>query len=278
MTIHWAKPLLQAVLPEDLWEQLHDEVQVDPSFDAQAASAYVIPFYNAKTGEHLKDAPTPNAIHASRRKMRAFCRKGIEVKWGKELQSIDFSRDEVTAIFQDGKRIEGSVLIGADGHRSRVRELLVGKVEATLKLVGDGYQLSTISVCYNDARKAKHVRNLHPINCAAFHPDQDLSLWSAMANVPDPEKPEGWTFQLMPSWPGLEDRDQNDAQRLTLLKQKTRNLAEPWKSAYEWIPEGTPVPSRNSTYWAAKSPWDNKRGRITPAGDAAHAMPSRKSC
>lgn len=67
MTIHWSKPLLEELLPQELWERIH-EFQADPSFDAKAAADYVIPFYDARSGEHIKDAPVPHAIRVSRRK------------------------------------------------------------------------------------------------------------------------------------------------------------------------------------------------------------------
>jgi hypothetical protein len=93
MTIYWSKPLLEKLLPSDLWEKLHDEVQVDPSFDAESAAEYVIPFYNAKTGRHLKDQPAPYAIRASRWKMRKFCAQGIDVQYKKTLSSVEYSDD-----------------------------------------------------------------------------------------------------------------------------------------------------------------------------------------
>lgn len=95
-------------------------------------------------------------------------------------------------------------------------------------------------------------------------------------DAPDPNKPENWVFQFMPSWPGPEQKDQTDKDRIALLKNWAEDFAEPWKSAFLWIPEDTVAPATNLTYWAT-SPWNNQNGTVTLAGDAAHGMPPRTS-
>jgi hypothetical protein len=79
MTIHWSRPLLEKLLPEDLWARIR-EPTVDPSYNSDAAGGYEVPFHHGGTGEHIKDIPMTNAIRVSRRKMRAFCAQGIDVK------------------------------------------------------------------------------------------------------------------------------------------------------------------------------------------------------
>lgn len=179
MSIHWSKPLLEELLPGHLWNRLL-EAQVDPSFDA--AAEYSIPFYNAKTAQLIKVAPTPNVIRVSRRKMRDLCAEGIEVQYNKDLKTIEFDEEhgKVTAMFNDGTSFQGCILIGADGHRSIVREILLGSEKGRVSSIPGGIQLvSGVSICYNDAEKARHVRQLHPINWAAFHPDFPICTWMA---------------------------------------------------------------------------------------------------
>jgi 2-polyprenyl-6-methoxyphenol hydroxylase-like FAD-dependent oxidoreductase len=96
-----------------------------------------------------------------------------------------------------------------------------------------------------------------------------------VADVPDPDKPETWVFQIMPSWTGPYDAEQTDEQRIAMLKETALTMAEPFKSAYLWIPEGTPMPQSNMMHWVT-IPWDNRKGTVTLTGDAAHAMPPRK--
>lgn len=80
MSIHWSRALLPELLPAELLARVR-EAQVDPSYDsAQHPDGYVVPFYNAKTGDHIVDIPMKNAIRVSRRKMRALCAEGINVQ------------------------------------------------------------------------------------------------------------------------------------------------------------------------------------------------------
>ena len=51
--------------------------------------------------------------------------------------------------------------------------------------------------------------------------------------------------------------------------------ADPWKSAYAWLPDDHPVWYFGFTDWdpgALDHRWDNQDGRMTLAGDAAHVM------
>ena len=79
MSIHWSRPLLETILPENLLARLK-ETAVDPFFDSSAEGGYSVPFYNGKTGEHIIAMPMKNAIRVSRRKMRALCSEGLDIK------------------------------------------------------------------------------------------------------------------------------------------------------------------------------------------------------
>lgn len=60
------------------------------------------------------------------------------------------------------------------------------------------------------------------------------------------------------------------------IKKKAEGFADPFRSASEWIPEGTPTHHDQLQYWVTQK-FDNKKGMVTLAGDAAHPMPPRKS-
>jgi hypothetical protein len=79
MSIHWSRPLLKELLPDELLDKIR-EAQVDPTYDTSNPKGYAVPFYNAKTGEHIVDIPMVNAIRVSRRKMRALCAEGIDIQ------------------------------------------------------------------------------------------------------------------------------------------------------------------------------------------------------
>lgn len=77
MGIHWSLPQLEALLPPDLVVRLK-EAQNDPFWEAPEQDTMKI--YSGLDGEILKALPLPRTIRVSRRKMRALCSHGIDVK------------------------------------------------------------------------------------------------------------------------------------------------------------------------------------------------------
>jgi 2-polyprenyl-6-methoxyphenol hydroxylase-like FAD-dependent oxidoreductase len=61
-------------------------------------------------------------------------------------------------------------------------------------------------------------------------------------------------------------------ERLASIKKRAEVLAEPFRSSLLWIPEGTATYNDRMSYWIT-IPWDNHKGMITLAGDAAHPLP-----
>lgn len=94
----------------------------------------------------------------------------------------------------------------------------------------------------------------------------------AVQDVPDPDDPATWTFQLQTT----SHKGEDDVTSLANLKAKAATFGEPFRSANLWIPEGTKVHENKLSYWIP-IPWDDRNGRITLAGDAAHPMTFRTS-
>jgi 2-polyprenyl-6-methoxyphenol hydroxylase-like FAD-dependent oxidoreductase len=100
---------------------------------------------------------------------------------------------------------------------------------------------------------------------------------SIVQNVLDPDDPNTWTFQILVMWKGDQSRaensngDEDNAARLTAMKEACSDLAEPFRSAVQLIPDGTKTWCDRVHYWVTE-PWDNHHGRVTLVGDAAHPM------
>lgn len=91
--------------------------------------------------------------------------------------------------------------------------------------------------------------------------------------MPDgPELPETWVFHLAMAWLGDSDSDLSYAERLAMIKERAKTLGEPARSAFTWIPDDTLVHKADISYWIPRT-WDNRDGRMTLVGDAAHPMP-----
>jgi flavin-dependent dehydrogenase len=175
MSIHWSRPLLDQLLPEEILARLR-EASVDPSFDSSADGGYTVPFYNGKTGEHIISMPMKNAIRVSRRKMRNLCSEGLDIKYGEKLVSVSHEGSTVAAVFASGMTAKGSIVIGTDGPQSTVRKILLGDKAASVPL---DVVLYNMNVCYGDAERALAVRKLHPMNTVALQPDRALSVWTS---------------------------------------------------------------------------------------------------
>lgn len=114
-----------------------------------------------------------------------------------------------------------------------------------------------------------HKRNSYRVSIA------DPLHLTIVLNVPDPEKPETWTFQLLCTWAEDDASSlENQQSRLNEVKARHSVFADPFGCANAWIPEGTPVSFSKVTYWEP-IPWDNHGGKISLAGDAAHPMTFR---
>lgn len=166
--------MLGKLLPPELLARL-SETQCDPAHDRGVNET--IEMRNSETGEVLKIIPTPNMKRVSRRKLRALCAEGIEVQWGKTFDGISCdSENSVTAHFADGSTFSGAVIIGADGPKSKVRDLLLGEKAANkpLNIVNN-----IAIVKYNDAEKALHVRSGHPVNCLGYSPKDMFNIISS---------------------------------------------------------------------------------------------------
>ncbi|KFY33453.1 hypothetical protein V494_07606 [Pseudogymnoascus sp. VKM F-4513 (FW-928)] len=266
MSIQWGIPLLRQCLSEPLFDRLQSAAN-DPYFTPPDPG--LLPTLNGKTGELMKEIPLLRMFRVSRRKFRSLCAEGISVEYGKTLTDVvyDDDKDTVTAIFADSSQAVGSLLVGADGVRSAVRTSIFGPEKARASSIP--YSVVNLSVKYNDAEKARFVRQCHPIMAMAVHPDGHW-LWISIQDVPDPNDPATWSFQLMTS----SHRGEN-VKTLADLKKKAENFAEPFRSANLWVPDDTPINESMISYWIP-IPWDDHNGRITLAGDAAHPMPFQR--
>lgn len=87
MSIQWGLPLLRHCLPDSLFDRLKTAAN-DPSFVPPDPG--VLPTWNGKTGELLKDVPLLRMYRVSRRKFRNLCAEGIPVEVRTSFHRRDF--------------------------------------------------------------------------------------------------------------------------------------------------------------------------------------------
>lgn len=91
------------------------------------------------------------------------------------------------------------------------------------------------------------------------------------------DDPAQWTWLLTQSWRSSESSHLQGPAIVTDMKERASLFASPFREAFQAIPEGAPSWHNRLSNWPTK-PWDNRGGKITLIGDAAHPMTFRMSC
>lgn len=166
MAIHWALDRLENIVPPEVFSQI-PLISCNPAVPVEAGGLY--PIIQAETGNLLTGVPYEKGLRVSRSRMRALCAEGIEVQYGKNLVDVAFneSGQGVIASFTDGTIVSGSIIVGADGPRSKVREFAMGSAEEAAVSKFPIFH-TNMTVCYNDAEKAKYVRRDYPTSFLAL--------------------------------------------------------------------------------------------------------------
>jgi 2-polyprenyl-6-methoxyphenol hydroxylase-like FAD-dependent oxidoreductase len=109
----------------------------------------------------------------------------LVAQYNKTLADIAFneSGQGVIATFSDGTLVQGTMIIGTDGPRSKVREFAMGSAD---KAAVSKFPIfhTNMTVCYHDAEKARFVRKQYPTSYLAlsqrsFHAFQSSKLFLA---------------------------------------------------------------------------------------------------
>lgn len=125
--IHWGYEIIQTLVPPELWAQIHT-VYCNPNASTDVTEG--ITFYNGHSGELLFRSPDGVIKRLLRHKLRKLLTTGIDVRWNKGVKSVHADKEGATVVFEDGGEEKVDVVIGADGPRSKVREMLLGEEKA----------------------------------------------------------------------------------------------------------------------------------------------------
>jgi 2-polyprenyl-6-methoxyphenol hydroxylase-like FAD-dependent oxidoreductase len=275
MGLHWGAKALRNLLGEAGWSRIQT-VQVDPNVPTKPND--VLNFYNAESGEKASGAEISYFYRLKRSALRKLLSEELDIRFGKKLVGIEYHDDGhlSTAKFDDGTSVTAALIVGADGAKSTVRELLLSPEKAaTTKLP---YAATFIQARFSK-EQAEFLRSFHPLYLAGIHPDNKFAFFG-MQDAPVLEDPTTWTFFFYISWcESFEEQEQTaqwtSSQRLAQAKGFAKRFADPWRSAYEWLPDDAPVWYMTFVDWdpgAEGHCWDNHGGRVTLAGDAAHVM------
>ncbi|KAF2103127.1 FAD/NAD(P)-binding domain-containing protein, partial [Rhizodiscina lignyota] len=269
MTMFWSFRYYPQLLPDDLLARAH-EAQVRPWYRATETEEMVL--RNTETGEVLKKVNSPYAVRVHRAGLRKLLLDGIDVQYNHELVGIEYTSSGVIAHFSDGTSEEGSNIIGADGGQSFVRRMLLGPRAEPETF--PQYEMANLSVRYTHEQGKYIAETMTPHVDYGVHP-KGIFFIMLYRNAIDKDDYSIWTFHFVITFPkelpGKPFRGQSNANRLSVLRSLADNFAEPRRSALKWMPEDQEVPNDSIRVWVPTE-WDNHEGRITLAGDAAHAI------
>jgi 2-polyprenyl-6-methoxyphenol hydroxylase-like FAD-dependent oxidoreductase len=272
ITIHWALRSLKQCLPDDLFEGLAS-IQVDPEQGRNDTGRFV--FLDLEKAEPRFIIPPSHRIRVSRKKFRQLLLRGLDVQWGKSIESVaETSSDTVTVTFKDGTTVSGGLVVGADGSGSATRRFLCPENGALNQLparfIGVTVRLSAAQVV--------PLRAIDPLLFLGCHPETGAFLWFSMLSTPEVNGSEGeeqyYEGQINVSWlyRGPEDEvPTTDSERLAKMRHLGTGMHPVLMTLFEDIPDDSEVTEIKLADWPCYE-WPNLAGKITLIGDAAHAM------
>lgn len=252
-------------------------VQVDPDVAKHDNGNFL--FINLATGKPKFKIPPSMRWRVNREKMRKALLVGIEdqVHWNKRVVDVDLasSPDQAQLVFDTGERVTGKMVIGVDGGRSIVRRVLrpdaYSNEQLPIRFTGVAVDLTPSEI--------QPLRSMDPLLFQGCHPKSGTFFWFSMLETPLVNGTAGtaaerFRAQICMSWPVKSEEDEvakTDEARLANMKKRADGFAPFLHHAVQKIPEGTPVTEIKLADWECLH-WDNRNGRVTLAGDAAHAM------
>lgn len=253
-----------------------DDCQVDPSVGRNDTGNFV--FLNLETLEPKFTIPPNYRRRVNREKLRKLLLRDVadHVRWGKRLESIEASDDGgARALFADGTSTVGRIVVGIEGSNSATRKVLLPDAYRNeplpVRMLGATRTLS--------AAHAQALLQIDPLLFQGCHPTTGNYLWISLLDSPEINGTLGtgretYSFQIIQSWRAKTPDDEvpdTDTARLAVLKRRAEEFHPILKEVIHGMPEDSEVIEIKMQDWPCR-PWDNRGGRVTLAGDAAHAM------
>lgn len=275
---HFCLPYLKEAMDPEKYAKIAAWSSVNPYEPWHFEMATV----SGKTGEVFvksahEDGDVPNdALRINRGRFRYWLMDGMNIAWNKEFEELIEHDDGVTVKFKDGTEAKGSIVVGADGVRSRVCQHRVGK-----QVFWDNTQLNPVHLLAAVRRMTAEQRaqydTVSRTLILSFGGD-DKRSYATLSCVTDVDKTREDAYEVQ--W-GIscidkdEPRYETDQERLAQAKAwASRSMAGLAQSMVVDTPEGTPV-VRMALHERSPSILKGtlaSHPRVTLIGDAAHTM------
>ncbi|EED12117.1 monooxygenase, putative [Talaromyces stipitatus ATCC 10500] len=267
LTVHWALSALEECLPPELYNRL-ENIQVDPTLDDSRRFC----FLDLSTAIPKYIIPPSKRLRVNRRLLGNLLGEGIDIQYNKTLSSFHVSPeipDAVTISFTDGTSTTGCLLVGTDGRNSKTRRILLGEEIGALNPLPVCSIGTTITMT---PEQFAPIREIDPLLFQGSHPATGVPQINGSKDTLNPF----YEGQLIQSWLYKSEKDavpETDSERLALFKRNAQCFHWRLREAINTLPEDSKVIHIKLVDWVPVE-WDNRDGRVTLAGDAAHAMTS----
>ncbi|KAI3325626.1 FAD/NAD(P)-binding domain-containing protein [Xylariaceae sp. AK1471] len=228
-------------------------------------------FYGRGQRMTVENTPQTPCLRANRLLLRQWLATQIPIQWGKRLRRIEETGKWVNAYFEDGTSAKGSVVVGADGVNSAVREYLLGSSVNVLNPVPHGSiwgettlsgkaferQLSLAHSAYALASGGVGYTIFVGLNKV----NKDLSgnyYWSFSWDDHDVDKPDYWL------------KHASKAAKYDHVMKMTESLEPKFREIFELTPVDRIIPGQ--TVYRDTEVTSLPGGRYILMGDAAHPM------
>lgn len=252
-----------------------DDTQVDPEVGRNDTGNFI--FINLETLEAKFRIPPSERRRINREKLRKVLLQEVsdEVHWSSRFVGIEEAEDGIVAVFEDASRVEGSIIVGAEGSNSMTRQLVAPETYRNTQLP---VRLTGAAVDFTP-EQVRPLRDLDPLFFQGCHPRSGNFLWVSMLETPEGNGTRGtdnerYRVQIIVSWPFASPDDEvkrTSSERLKEMKRRADEFHETLRDVVQSIPEDTECLEIVLQDWPCLE-WDNHSGTVTLAGDAAHAM------
>ncbi|KAI1087807.1 FAD binding domain protein [Rostrohypoxylon terebratum] len=238
----------KAAIPSYLAIRRYDGTQllsIEEDFQKTVLERYKAPFWDIHRAD-LQEAMVNRAKSL-----------GVEILLGADVQHVDFKTATVTT--QDGQKVQGDVILGADGLWSRTRSFLLGR-QLTPKPTGD---LAYRIILNLEDVKDPELRDLVS--------KPSVNLWiGPESHVVGYSLRQGKTYNLVLLRP---DDLPEDVSRAAADVDEMRKLFEPWDPILsKLLACVNQVDKWRLMHISTLDAWVNDEGTFLMAGDACHPM------
>ncbi|OAA79365.1 FAD binding domain-containing protein [Akanthomyces lecanii RCEF 1005] len=285
LTLNWALPIMRALLPDGLGDP--DTLRAMACVDRRAVedgSVSRFPYYDLTTAERIAAAPpAPETarLRVTRERLRSLLATNLDIEWNMNFTASEDHGDSITAHFEDGSAIKGSLVVACDGAKSLLRKELFAQQDKehtkALPIRMLGVKLSCTPEEIAGLRKMDpfflHGTSSHDNSFGYF------SILDAPGNTK--ESTDNYLLQICISWleqaAGFRGQEEPTAipetneGRVELFRSIGASWAEPFRSIAMKVCDDDEVKGLKLMDWVP--PEDlRSSGRAVLMGDSLHVM------